>query len=187
MPKKLEGKITRRTSANSANLPDALTNAPFDLERKGGQPRKWDRDVVVPHICKLIGQGGTTMNIILAELDPPMDRHTLKNWRRDDPAIARAIDDAFELGIDRIAMKLLPTMRGKTEAEGGMSTGKVDRDNLIMKHTQWMLERLDNRYNRAVKLANDPANPLTPTKAPVDMTEAELLEIASRAQPPSDG
>lgn len=147
-----------------------------------GAPRKWNRDEVVPIICAKLSEGGTPLNVILAEFDPPIHPDTVLMWRKSDAVIGRQIDIAFETGSDRMAMDWLGTAEGKKPGKGGRSSGNVKRDRMICNAIDRLLTKWDRRYNPSVMLANDPVHPVTNAKPrkPTGMTEQQLIEVAAR-------
>lgn len=144
---------------------------------------------MVDHIVAELEKGGVPLNVILREMDPPLSRWTLKEWRKADALIGRRIDDAFETGGDAFAVRMRKTAQGKKPAQGGDSTGSVDRDKLVLWLDEKLLARWDTRYQAKTVLANDPVNPVTSVK-PTGLTDEQLLTIAAqgvRAKPVDHG
>lgn len=142
-------------------------------------PRLHDRAKLVPIICAELAKGGKPLTCILADLDPPLPPTTLKDWRKDDSDIGNAIDEAFELGIDRMAMGIRQMARGS-----GESTGSVKRDRLALHYDDKLISMWDTRYRRTVAHANDPKNPLTDTAA--RLSDEDLLRIAQKSSNAKD-
>lgn len=123
-----------------------------------GAPRKHDRDALVPTICARLATG-EPHTVILRDLG--LKVRTVNDWRAQDKDIAAQFDEARELGYDAIAQRSRLTARGKSEADGGDSTGDVQRDKLIIDTDHKLLAKWDpRRYGDKVQHSNDPDNPL---------------------------
>lgn len=145
---------------------------------------------MVDHIVAELEKGGVPLNVILRAMDPPLSRWTLSEWRKADALIGRRVDDAFETGSDAFAVRMRKTAQGKKPAQGGDSTGSVDRDKLVLWLDEKLLARWNTRYQAKTVLANDPTNPVTNPNKPAQLTEEQLLTIASqgvRAKPGDNG
>lgn len=127
-----------------------------------GRPRSRDRDETVKAICVELEKGILSLNQILKQLNPPLSLWTLCDWRKTDSSINDLIDEAFELGSDNMATRMRLTAQGKTAKDGGESTGSVDRDKLVLWWDEKLIAIRNSRYNKSVKLANDPDHPLPP-------------------------
>lgn len=89
---------------------------------------------------------GEPMTHICAEDWLPTDR-TVRNWITANEAFASDIACARESGHDAIAHRTRLTARGKTEEEGGDSSGDVQRDKLIIDTDLKLLAKWDpKRY-----------------------------------------
>lgn len=157
-----------------------------------GAEQKYDRNALVPVICAGLLEG-KPMAVVLRNLVcadgvwrlgtledtafNPVPVRTVNQWREDDVEIANAFDEAFDAGKDTIAWRMRMTARGKKEAQGGDSSGDVERDRLIIYTDEKLLAKWDSRYGNRLALANDPKNPLLPA---AQLTEAQLLAIAAQ-------
>lgn len=122
------------------------------------KPRAYDRDDVTAQICARLAVGDP-MTVVCRDLDIPV--RTVNTWRQDDAEIAARFDEARDLGRDAIAHRARATARGKGEAEGGDSTGDVQRDRLIIDTDFKLLAKWDpRRYGEKMTLSGDPESPL---------------------------
>lgn len=149
-----------------------------------------EKAAVIDHIVEQLSEGLLSLRQILARMDPPMAHQTILDWRKADALIGQRIDDAFELGSDNHANRMRLTAQGKKPEEGGDSTGSVDRDKLVLWWDEKFIARRNTRYQAKTVLANDPTNPVTNPNKPAQLTEEQLLTIASqgvRAKPGDNG
>lgn len=80
-------------------------------------------------------------------------RSTVYDWQKADEAFSRRIACAREDGFDAIAMRARLTIRGKTEDDGGESSGDVQRDKAIVETDLKLLAKWDpKRYGDKVAL-----------------------------------
>lgn len=105
---------------------------------------------------------GTPLTVICSEEGMP-GYTTIWEWKQDDADLSEAIACARDQGHDTIANRIRLTVRGKTEAEGGESTGDVQRDKLIADTDLKLLAKWDpKRYGDKTLVGSDPENPLPP-------------------------
>ena len=123
-------------------------------KRKPGEHgnAKYDRAKLTQAICARLATG-EPMTVICRDLGVPVK--TVNDWRLADAEIRAQFDDARDLGYDAIAQRSRLTARGKSEADGGDSTGDVQRDKLIIDTDHKLLARWDpRRYGEKVQLAD---------------------------------
>ena len=78
---------------------------------------------------------------------------TVGSWAQKLPDLSSAIARAREIGWDSIAWRLRATARGKTEEEGGESSGDAQRDRLIVDTDLKLLAKWDpKRYGDRMAL-----------------------------------
>lgn len=77
---------------------------------------------------------------------------TVHRWAREDEAFKADIARARETGYDAIALRARMTIRGKTEDEGGESSGDVQRDKAIVDLDLKLLSKWSKRYADKVDL-----------------------------------
>lgn len=77
---------------------------------------------------------------------------TVHRWAREDEAFSADIGRAREAGFDAIALRARQTIRGKTEDEGGESSGDVQRDKAIVDLDLKLLSKWSKRYADKVDL-----------------------------------
>lgn len=117
---------------------------------KRGRPSEFNDATAIKIIEGL--SNGIPLTVICLPDDMPCD-DTVRNWMKADPAFNRAIARAREVGFDVIAHRSRLTLRGKTEDEGGESTGDVQRDKAIADHDLKLLAKWDpKRYGDRMKL-----------------------------------
>lgn len=125
---------------------------------KPGPEHKYDRKTVTAAICARLATG-EPMTVICRGLGIPVK--TVNDWRLGDEGIRAKFDEARDLGYDAIATRLRATARGKGDADGGDSTGDVQRDKLIADIDLKLLARWDpRRYGDKVQLADADGNNL---------------------------
>lgn len=112
------------------------------------QPSKRTADVEAEIIRRL--SAGEPLAVICRDEHLPTSS-TWREWCRADEALdiahARARDDGYDL----IAVRLRSTARGKTETDGGDSSGDVQRDKLIIDTDLKLLAKWDpKRYGEKV-------------------------------------
>ena len=134
--------------------------------------REYDREALVPEICKRLADPATTgLGAILRDMGIP--RRTVDQWRADYQDIAAQFDEARDDGRDAIAHRCRATARGKREKQGGDSTGDVQRDKLIIDTDMKLLAKWDpRRYGDKVQLADADGNKLPPLQFIVQPVKA---------------
>lgn len=101
---------------------------------------------------------GIPLAVICREDDMPGYR-TVLEWQRTREEFAAVIAYAREAGFDYIAYRARMTIRGKTEEDGGESTGDVQRDKAIVDADLKLLSKWDpKRYGDAVQLRHADAD-----------------------------
>lgn len=85
---------------------------------------------------------GEPLAVICRDAHMPCD-DTIRNWAEKDETLSRAIACARKAGFDMIAWRARMTLRGKTELEGGESTGDVNRDKAIADYDLKLLAKWD--------------------------------------------
>lgn len=114
-----------------------------------GRPSKF-----TPEVAERILEGlsrGTPLTVICREEGMPTD-DTVHRWAREDEAFSADIGRAREAGFDAIALRARQTIRGKTEDEGGESSGDVQRDKAIVDLDLKLLSKWSKRYADKVDL-----------------------------------
>jgi hypothetical protein len=127
------------------------TSAP----RRGGRPSDYTEELADEIVARLAE--GEPLAVICRDEHMPCD-DTVRNWARADEALSRDIARARVAGFDKIAWRSRLTLRGKTEEEGGESTGDVQRDKAIAEHDLKLLAKWDpKRYaDRHVMVGGNP-------------------------------
>ena len=110
-------------------------------------------------ILELHADGETIEDVCRIEGMPKPS--TFYEWLADTPALAKRFTIARRVAMDCIAAKSRRTARGKTEEQGGESSGDVQRDKLIIEQDNKLLAKWDTRYNDRLTLAGDGDSPLT--------------------------
>lgn len=108
-------------------------------------------------ICARLSKG-EPLAVICRDEGMPTDR-TVRNWREANAEFSSAIGRAREAGFDAIAYRARETARGKTEGEGGDSSGDVQRDKLIIETDLKLLAKWDpKRYGDKLALTGGGAD-----------------------------
>jgi hypothetical protein len=96
--------------------------------------------------------------------------------------VSAAIARARVIGHDAIAARARQTARGKTDDEGGDSTGDVQRDKLIIETDLKLLAKWDpKRYGDLIKLSGaDGEGPVPVMSLNADMTAAQAAEAYAK-------
>ena len=121
-----------------------------------GRPSKFTQalaDEVAERLSK-----GEPLTIICRDDHMPCD-DTVRAWAEKDEALSRDIARAREAGHDAIAWRARQTLRGKTEDEGGESTGDVQRDKAIADFDLRLLSKWSKRYAEKLAVGGDPDAP----------------------------
>jgi len=114
----------------------------------------------IEHFIAELERGADTANLIMADMPKHglrrLSKQTLHDWRAADPELAARIDEAFEVGSDRLAQK------GQLVADGvsGHSSKNVKRDRLKLFWIDKQLQVRNTRYRPRQVHQNDPDNPL---------------------------
>jgi hypothetical protein len=118
-----------------------------------------NRTELVDAICARMEQG-EALEVICREPGMPASR-TVRDWREQDPEIAKKFDAARDAGYDAIARRARMTARGKGEEEGGDSTNDVQRDKLIIDTDLKLLSKWDpRRYGDKIEHSGPGGEPL---------------------------
>lgn len=129
-----------------------------------GRPSIYSDDLL-KDICDRMSTGEPLAQICRDEGMP--HPNTVRTWMNgdvegiDSKAVSSAIACAREIGFDAIAARARMTARGKIDAEGGDSSGDVQRDKLIIETDLKLLAKWDpKRYGDKTLIGSDPDNPL---------------------------
>lgn len=128
------------------------------------EQHQWTDDekaAAIDHLCEKLEEGLQSANTIMADMTPRLSKQTLHRWRAADEDIGRRIDEAFEIGCDRMAEN------GQKVADGvtGFSSKNVKRDRLKLFWMEKQLQVRNTRYRHRTVHQNDPDNPM-PSMAP---------------------
>lgn len=94
-------------------------------------------------ICERLSRGEPLQHICRDEHMPAA--RTITDWKKAHPDFAEAFGRARDDGYDAIAHRARQTLRGKGEADGGESTGDVQRDKAIADFDLKLLAKWDPR------------------------------------------
>lgn len=113
-------------------------------KRPRGRPSLYT-DALAAEIVERLSKG-EPLAVICRDDHMPCD-DTVREWAKGDDAFSRGIARARESGFDAIAWRARQTLRGKTEDDGGESTGDVQRDKAIADFDLKLLSKWDpKRY-----------------------------------------
>jgi hypothetical protein len=116
-----------------------------------GRPSIFSQDLV-DAICERLCDGVPLAEICRADGMPSVS--TVWDWRQTQPGVSDSIARARDIGFDTLATRLMLTAQGKTEDEGGLSSGDVQRDKLIVDTILKLLAKWDpKRYGELLKLS----------------------------------
>lgn len=116
-------------------------------------------DAVFRDLCTIIADGGPLRPELRVR---EIGKSTFYDWVNAEPERKKLLQDARDDGEDAIAERLRQTARGKGDAEGGDSTGDVQRDKLIVDTDLKLLAKFNpKRWGDKVELAGDKDSPLT--------------------------
>ena len=115
---------------------------------------------IIDHLVAQLETGLYSCLQICRAFDPPLPPQTLRDWRKADALLGQRIDNAFELGSDNLAIRMRRTAQGKTEEQGGDSTGSVERDKLVLWWDEKLISRWNTRYQAKQIISNDPQHPM---------------------------
>lgn len=122
---------------------------PAKAQAGPGRPSTYS-DEAAEVICERLSKGEP-----LAEIcrDPDMPAYrTVYHWMEANSGFSASIARARGEGHDAIAARLRMTARGKTEDEGGDSSGDVQRDKLIIETDLKLLAKWDpKRYGDRIQ------------------------------------
>lgn len=122
-------------------------------------------------ICERISNGEP-----LAEIcrDPAITvtQRTVNRWCKDNPELLAEKLEARDEGHDAIANRLRLTARGKTQADGGESTGDVQRDKLIVDTDLKLLAKWDRRYSDKHSIEHS-----GPNGGPLQFQRVEIVAV----------
>jgi hypothetical protein len=150
-----------------------------------GRPSSFSADILL-QICDRLSEGEPLAQICRGEGMPAT--RTVRGWMDGDteavPAeeVSAAIARARVIGHDAIAARARQTARGKTDDEGGDSTGDVQRDKLIIETDLKLLAKWDpKRYGDLIKLSGaDGEGPVPVMSLNADMTAAQAAEAYAK-------
>lgn len=117
-------------------------------------------------------------------------RSTVYDWIKADPDFAARMDDARRDGYDAIAYRARRTARGKTEEEGGESSGDVQRDKLIIDLDLKLLAKWHPvQYGDRVSVDHSGGLEVRGERTPEEVAArmAAILEAARRRRDEADG
>lgn len=118
-----------------------------------GRPSLYTQEIA-DEICERLSNGEPMAQICRDEGMPAA--RTVRDWAKQNEALAAAIACAREDGFDTIAARVRETARGK-----GESTADVQRDKLIIETDLKLLAKWDpKRYGDKTLVGSDPDNPL---------------------------
>lgn len=138
-----------------------MTGRPSDFTQEKGD-----------EICDRLSEGEPLAEICRDEHMPAV--RTVSDWKRASEAFSADFAHAREAGHDAIAARTRNTARGRTEADGGDSSGDVQRDKLIIETDLKLLSKWDKRYGD--KLAVEHAGTIqSVTDEQLDARLAKLL------------
>lgn len=119
-------------------------------KRPRGRPTLYNEETAALILAKL-GEGTPLEEICRAD-DLPAAR-TVSDWKKAHASFSADFARARQIGFDAIAYRARQTARGKTEADGGDSSGDVQRDKLIIDTDLKLLAKWDpKRYGEKVAL-----------------------------------
>lgn len=155
-----------------------MTQEAVTASRGSGRPSAYTDELAAEIIARL--SNGEPLAVICRDEDKPCD-DTVRNWASRDEVFSRAIAHARKVGFDVIAHRARLTLRGKTEDEGGESTGDVQRDKAIADFDLKLLAKWDPRRfaDRHVLVGGGPDD--DPIRHAVDLTnlsDAQLEQLA---------
>lgn len=112
-----------------------------------GRPSTFTQEIA-DKICERLSNG-EPLAVICRDDGMPCD-DTVRNWAKASEQLSRAIACAREVGFDVIAWRARQTLRGKTDEDGGESTGDVQRDKAIAEFDLKLLSKWSPRYGDKV-------------------------------------
>jgi len=121
---------------------------------------------IAEEICERLEQGEPLEEICRSEGMPTS--RAVNDWENKKvdsvpDSVASDIARARVIGYDAIANRLRHTARGKTEAQGGDSTGDVQRDKLIIETDLKLLSKWSSKYCDKTIHSGDKENPVAIT------------------------
>jgi hypothetical protein len=109
---------------------------------KLGRPSTFTQ-ATADEICERLGNGEPLAQICRDEGMPAL--RTVYDWQKAHDDFSASIACARDAGYDVIAARLRMTARGKTDDDGGDSSGDVQRDKLIVDTDLKLLAKWDAR------------------------------------------
>lgn len=110
-------------------------------------------------ICERLSEGQPLAWICRDKHMPA--RRTVSDWRKAHPEFDEKFLTARDDGYDAIAERTRATARGKTDEQGGDSSGDVQRDKLIIETDLKLLAKWDpRRYGDKLQHADADGNKL---------------------------
>jgi hypothetical protein len=117
------------------------------------------REQAVAHLCACLAQGECTQQFLLSKMVPRLPKQTLHDWRKNDPDIDTRMDDAFELGCDRMAMDMIAIAD-----DAHVDRASIKRDRVRINTRERILSAWNTRYRAKTLIGNDPENPMSPVQ-----------------------
>lgn len=141
-----------------------------------------DIDKAIDHICEVLEQGIWPLTLICSRMTPRIPKGTIDAWRARSEERAQRLDGAFDIGMDRMAVRIKLTARGVD----GHSTKNHKRDRLVIITHEKLLGKWDRRYRDRLMHENDPENPM-PSPTFVLQPVKSLQEIERTSAPKPEG
>lgn len=143
-------------------------------KRPRGRPSLFTQELA-DELCRRVAAGETLASICREPGKPAVQ--TVNDWRNANAVFSVAFGRARIDGFDAIAERLQHTARGKGAAEGGDSSGDVQRDKLIIETDLKLLAKWDpRRYGDRVTHSGDAENPLSVEVKPTAALAKELVD-----------
>lgn len=115
-----------------------------------GRPSSYEQSVA-DEICSRLSNGEPLASICRDDHMPAV--RTVSDWKKARQTFSADFACAREVGYDVIAQRARMTLRGKLEAEGGESTGDVQRDKAIADFDLKLLAKWDpKRYGDKLEI-----------------------------------
>lgn len=119
-----------------------------DERRPVGRPTDFS-EATATQICERLSTGEPLAAICRDEGMPAV--RTVSDWKKAHETFSADFARARDEGYDAIAQRTRLTARGKTEDEGGDSSGDVQRDKLIIETDLKLLAKWSKKYGDKVQ------------------------------------